>query len=150
LSRRSSRKHQAPGEPVVPAQVNYIHSFYPQAVAITQKAAVCILNRRLSLFQKGDRPAPDETASALIGLYLDMVNDVRDWTSRSSRWWHHHASMCRLALDMAKTDPRYFGVEDTRTERACLACTRVKPVDAFLPGKFVCSECGGANGTTER
>ena len=146
MSRRSSRKHQAPGEAIVPAQVDYVHSFYPQAVAITQTAALCILKRRLSLFQKGPRPAPDETASDLIGTYLDMMNGVQGWADRNSRWWHQHAAMCRLALDMAMTDTRYLGVVDTREERACLACTTVKPVDAFPPGKFVCTECGGTNG----
>lgn len=142
--RRSSRKVEAPGEALVPAQISYVNDFYPQAVVISQVAALCIIKRRLSLYQKGPRPRPDENASDLIGTYLDMVQDVQGgWTSRSRRWWHQHAAMCRLALDMAKTDPRYLGVRDPLTERSCYKCIQVKPLTDFPTGRYYCLECGG-------
>ena len=138
--RRSKYKPDAPGDPLVPAQVQYVNEFHPQAVAITQMAALILLKYRLFLFQRGPKPTPDETASGLISTFLDMVRDTQ-YPDRGKQWWVEHDAMCRLALDMAQADSRYVGVVRFKDERSCSGCNRVKPMDSFNEGRFLCKEC---------
>ena len=49
-------------------------------------------------------------------------------------------AFCRVALYLAKQDPRYWGVNDPDAERYCSVCREVHDIERFPDGEYKCRE----------
>jgi hypothetical protein len=65
------------------------------------------------------------------------------WTRKEKADWEHRAfcAVISLALDIAKTDVKYWGVDDPEKQSYCSYCKRPQPIEHFTRSLFTCDTC---------
>ena len=106
-----------------------------QAHALLWNAHEMIRQAERRIFSFALRKGPPESAYSYVKRKMHVRNDAVDEEGYALFLVLH------LALASAKTDTRYWGIEDPKEESYCGYCKKALPAPMFNESQHTCDDC---------
>lgn len=116
--------------------IKAVEEIHPEGMEIAREAMELIIKQRLyDLATEKKKRTGHNRPSPLASDHVQERLGFTDPEWNGSPEWH---KILTVAMDLARTDPRYWGVRDPTKERYCSLCRKVHPIEEFEGDKLRC------------
>jgi hypothetical protein len=111
-------------------ELNLLHNWDPASLQACHDAAQQLFHNKLHGHKNTGLEFDGLCAMDIVDNFITKKTGL-EYTEWGEAHWLAWKTMLNVVRDIAKADPRYYGVSDPKVERYCSLCRAVHPIEEF-------------------